>query len=188
MKLNIPYHSQFDEITMLEWKERGCAPTCLKMCMDFYAEKNKLQIPSIDNLIKEGEVIGAYVEKPGWRHDGLIRLAHNYGVPAYSEEFRSMQVNVNSKTFSESMFQRNLIDIGVQRIREAIDREVPVIVSVSKPNSSHQIVVIGYEDNLGSTTGFYINDPDNRNSERRGTFMPLNEFLNVWRKFAIFVG
>ena len=185
MKLNIPYHSQFDEITMSEWKEKGCAITCLKMCLDFSRPD---EIPSIDDLIKEGELIGGYVEKVGWKHEAVVRLSHNYGVPAYPEEFRSIKVDINSKSFSENILEKDLIDKGVQRIRDSIDRKVPVIVSTSTKLGSHQVVVVGYEDNLGSTTGFFINDPDNRNIEKKGVFIPISDFLNNWRKFAIFVG
>lgn len=188
MKLDIPYYSQFDGITMLEWKEKGCAPTCLKMCMDFYLEKNKKIAPTIDDLIKEGETIGAYLENIGWKHDGLVRVAHNHGVPAYAEEFRSVEVDVLNKTFSDNPLQGDLIDIGIQRIRNSLDRGTPVIVSIQNHVGSHQVVVTGYEDNLGSTTGFYISDPDNRNSEKKSVFMPMTDFLAIWRKFAIFVG
>ncbi|MFZ3020395.1 MAG: C39 family peptidase [Minisyncoccia bacterium] len=185
MKLKIPYHSQFDEITMLDWKEKGCSVTCLKMCLDFAKSD---AIPSIDSLIKEGIVIGGYLDGIGWRHDALVRLAHNYGVPAYAEEFKSVKVDVASKTFSQNIFENDLLDIGVRRIRGAIERNVPVIVSISRQNGSHQIVVVGFEDNLGATTGFYINDPDNRLGERKEIFVPISEFLTEWRKFAVFVG
>ncbi len=185
MKLEIPYHSQFDEITMPEWKNRGCAIACLKMCLDFTKPN---EIPSIDNLIKEGELIGGYVDKIGWKHEAVVRLAHNYGVTAYPEEFRSIKVDINSKTFSENILEKDLIDRGIQRIRDSIDRKVAVIVSTSTKLGPHQVVVVGYEDNLGATTGFFVNDPDNRNSEKKGVFVPISEFLNNWRKFAIFVG
>lgn len=185
MKLSVPYHSQFDEITLPEWKEKGCAITCLKMCLDF-AHPN--EIPSIDDLIKEGELIGGYLENVGWKHEAIVRLAHNYGVPAYPEEFRSIKVDINSKSFSENILEKDLIDKGIQRIRDSIDRKVPVIVSMATKSGSHQVIVVGYEDNLGSTTGFFINDPDNRSSEKNGVFVPISEFLNNWRKFAVFVG
>ncbi|HEY9586055.1 MAG TPA: C39 family peptidase [Candidatus Paceibacterota bacterium] len=185
MKLNVPYHSQFDEITIPEWKERGCAITCLKMCLDFVKPN---EIPNIDDLIKEGIAINGYLGNVGWRHETLVRLAHNHGVPAYQEEFRSVKVDVANKTFSENIFEKDLIDIGVQRIRETIDRKIPVIVSVNERSGFHQLVVVGYEDSLGTTTGFYVSDPDNRVGEKQGVFMPVSDFLAVWRKFAIFVG
>ena len=185
MKLSVPYYSQFDAIKIPEWKERGCAVTCLKMCLDFAKPD---AIPSIDDLIKEGEIINGYTPNIGWRHEGLVRLAHNHGIPAYPEEFRSVEVNLSDKTFSKSKFEKDLIDKGVLRIRDSIDRSVPAIVSISTNLGFHQIVIIGYEDNVGEVSGFFVHDPDNRTGEKKEVFVTLTDFLKQWRNFAIFVG
>jgi hypothetical protein len=185
MKLSVPYYSQFDEIKIPEWKERGCAVACLKMCLDF-ARPN--EIPPIDDLIKEGEVINGYEPNVGWKHEALVRLAHNHGVLAYPEEFRSIKVDIDSKSFSESSFEKNLLDRGIERIKNSIDNNIPAIVSIQTNLGFHQVVVVGYEDRLGDIIGFFVNDPDNRSTEKKDLFVSLADFLKQWRKFAIFVG
>jgi len=197
MKLDIPYHSQFDEITVPEWKERGCAIACLKMCFDFL-EPNKT--PSVTDLFAEGQIIiedminkGLLklenINAHGWPHDVVTLIAHNHGITSYREEFRSIDVDIKNKTFSQNINEAGILkDKGIQKIRETLENKKPVIVSVMRKNGPHQIVVVGFEDNLGTTTGFYINDPDNRTGEKQGIFMSLSEFSDSWKKFAIFVG
>jgi|SRR6185312_15958045 len=185
MKLSVPYYSQFDKIHDAEWKQRGCAVVCLKMCLDFAKPGD---VPSIEDLIKEGEIIGGYVPKIGWKHEAIVRLAHNHGVPAYQEEFKSVHVDLAKKTFSKSEFEKDLIDKGIERIKNSIDSGVPVIVSTATPLGFHQVVVVGYEDNVGTLTGFFVNDPDNRDGERKDFFISLADFLHQWRMFTIFVG
>jgi len=183
MKLNIQFISQQDPSIPEEWRGKSCGITCLKMCLDFY----KKEIPAINELIKEGEIIDARIEGIGWKHDGLVRIAHNHGVPAYQEEFRSVKVDLFEKTFSSSEFENELTTIGLQRIKDSIVRNVPVIVSFKKGfgsiENNHDLVVIGFDEN----GGFIVHDPSN-SDPKEAVLVDESTFKSFWRKFAIFVG
>ncbi len=183
MKLNIPFISQSDVSIPNEWKDKSCAIACLKMCLDFY----KKEIPSLSDLIKEGEITGGYISGIGWKHEGLVRIAHNYGVPAYPQEFRSVKVNLSDKSFSSSEFENDLVKIGLQRIKDSINNNVPVIVAFLPGFGSvanyHDLVVIGFEEE----NGFIVHDPSD-SDPKEAVFVPEDVFLKFWRKFAIFVG
>jgi len=186
MKLEVPFYSQFTDVTLEEWKERACAPTCLKMVLDFLSG-GKFE-KGIDDLIKEGlEIIGGYEPGNGWTHAGMIRLAHNHGFQAYLEEFRTIKVNVEEKTFSKSDFEDLLIEKGIEKIKQILNSGLPVIISCSKNfdefHKFHQVVLIGFDDN-----GFYYHEP-HKESEEEGAnrFVDFQTFKTHWRKFAIFL-
>jgi uncharacterized protein YvpB len=175
MKLDIPFYSQFTNVTLEEWKERACAPTCLKMALDFLGEWKFEK--SIDELIIEGLEIGAYQEGVGWIHNGLVRLAHNYGFFAYSEEFRSLDKNI----------ENNFFDKAIEKIKSKIDAGLPVIVSCSKNwdevHKYHQVVVTGYDD-----AGFFYHEPHKETAEEGAhRHVSFDTFRIHWRKFAIFL-
>jgi|ERR1035437_251143 hypothetical protein len=191
MKLNIPFLSQNDLTIPSEWVERSCAIVSLKMCMDVYAAKNGLTIPSLPDLLKEALFMKGGSRSPtvGWKHDSLIWLAHNHGVPAYREEFRSDHIDLETGNNTPSEFSKRIFNEGIKRIRYGITQGVPVMVSFlpgfgSKANS-HLIVVTGFED--GDKKGFYINDPSPI-SPKENVFVPEEEVIKYWRKFALFVG
>src|ERR1035437_3117425 len=191
MKLNIPFLSQNDSTIPSEWIERSCAIVSLKMCMDVYAVKHGLVMPSLSVLLKEALAMKGGSRSPtvGWKHDSLIWLAHNHGVPAYSEEFRSDHIDLKTGNNTQSEFSEKIFNEGLERIRDGITRGVPVMVSFlagfgSKANS-HLIVVTGFED--GDKKGFYVNDPS-LDSPKENVFVPDEEVIKYWRKFALFVG
>jgi uncharacterized protein YvpB len=175
MKLDIPFYSQFSHVTLEEWKERACAPTCLKMALDFLGE-GKFE-KSIDELINEGLEIRAYQDGVGWIHNGLVRLAHNHGFFAYSEEFRSLDKEI----------ENTFVDKAIEKVKSKIDAGLPVIVSCSKNwgevHKYHQVVVTGYDD-----AGFFYHEP-HKESETDGAHrhVTFDTFCTHWRKFAIFL-
>ena len=175
MKLEVPFYSQFSDVTLDEWKDRACAPTCLKMVLDFLSE-GKFE-KGIDDLIKEGLEIGAYQEGIGWIHTGLVRLAHNHGFLGYNEEFRSLNKEIES----------GFIEKGIVKIKKTIESGLPVIISCSKNfdefQKFHQVILTGFDEN-----GFYYNEPHKENKEEGSNqFVDFQTFRTHWRKFALFL-
>lgn len=187
-KLSVEFISQNDPSIPDGWADRSCAIVCLKMCMNFYGAKNSFLMPKIQELIKEGlAMLGdQYSPKVGWKHDSIVWLAHNHGVPAYKEEFRSDEIDLNTKEHKPSIFSDELLEIGMKRIRESIDNEIPVIVSLlpgfGSVSNFHLMVIIGYDDN-----GFVVHDPSD-SKPKENFSISKDEFLKYWRKYAIFVG
>jgi len=156
--------------------------------MDFHGSKHSFLMPKISDLIKEGLAMLGDQYKPGkgWKHDALVWLAHNHGVPAYKEEFRSDLINTETKEFEPSIFSEELRDEGVRRIKESLDKEIPVVVSFlpgfGSVSNFHLAVVIGYDEK-----GFIVHDPSD-SSPKESHSISKEDFLKFWRKYAIFVG
>ncbi len=190
MKHQVPYYSQFKDVSDLEWKPRSCTIVCLKMALD-YLSLGKWQIPSIDHLIQEGVVIGGYSEH-GWKHSSVAILAHNYGIPAYQEEFRSMSIDINGKKFIEGGFAEQMTNLGIKKIVSVLESNGLAIVSVPRGNQSggsfHNILIVGFEKDNDGISGLYFHDPDSENEPQKYQFIAINDFILKWRKMAIFLG
>ncbi len=187
-KLLVKFVPQSDSSVPEDWRERSCAIVCLKMCLDFYGKNNSVDMPSASDLLTEALAMsgGLYNPQNGWKHDALVWLAHNHGVPAYKEEFRSDTINIETGETTPSIWSDALRDEGLKRIKKSLDNNVPVIVSFlpgfGSVSDSHMVVVVGHSDN-----GFLIHDPSNI-SPKEGVEISGEEFLKYWRKYAIFIG
>lgn len=180
--LNIKYYSQHGGVKEEFWRTRSCGIVSLYTCLSYF---NRLKGKSLDDLIKEGEAIGGY-SKDGWLHDALVRLSRNHGVLAYSQEFKSIDVDWENKKFGEGKNQEALFLKGLEKIRKEILEGRPVIMSMNAGfganNGPHLTVVVGIND-----SGFYFNDPDDRGGENREkVFVSKEEVLKYWRGFCVF--
>lgn len=158
------------------------------MCLDFYGRNNSVDMPSVSDLLTEALAMSGnlYNTQNGWKHDALVWLAHNHGVPAFKEEFRSDIINIETKESAPSIWSDMLRDEGLKRIKRSLDSDVPVIVSFlpgfGSTSDSHMVVVVGHSD-----AGFVVHDPSNSNPKEEVN-ISNEEFLKYWRKYAIFVG
>lgn len=173
MILNVPYHSQFTDISDPYWMLRGCSIVCLKMVLGYYGKNREIM-----DLINEGKEAGGY-GKSGWFQDAVVALAKANGV----NSFRKEGIDEN---------------LGVEEIRENLDKGNPVIISGVKhfmeQTKFHLVVITGYEEEEGKLSGFYYHDPENtdknraENDRERGynRFVSLENFKKDWRKMAIY--
>lgn len=187
MKQNVLFYSQYDDVSRDEWKDRSCSVTCLAMALRFFGAP----ISTIDSLIDEGLTIGARDPQNGWIHGKLAILAHNYGIPAYAEEFRSATV-VNGVVQSENAFASSMNEYGLEKIVRILSLGGLVIASVPRnldiKSTFHSILLIGYEEKDGEYIGFYYHDPDTLVEKREGRFISKEDFSRIWRKMAIYIG
>lgn len=176
MKLIVPYYSQYLNVTDPEWQPRACGVVCLKMLLD----SKHVQTPLLDEMIAQGDAIGAYGES-GWKHDGLVALAKQYGVKLERAEWRQS----DTKTSDE------LNEEGINTILRQLEIRSPVIVSAIKnfeiKNKFHMVLIVGAEIEEGIVKGFYYHDPDSY-TETKGAyqFVPYGIFSTAWRRMAIF--
>jgi hypothetical protein len=198
MKQAVPYYSQFFDVSREDQREKSCSIVCLKMAFDFLSPGTT---PSIDHLIEEASFHtismkehGLITEKAasfGTVHDVLVSLAHNYGVLAYREEFKSLSVT-EAKVVVPSPFVEVMLESGIKKIVASLETGSLVIASVfpglSEGKSFHTILLIGFEDRDGTLTGFYYHDPDARTEARNDQFIALADFVIYWRKMAVFLG
>ena len=180
--LDIPYTCMHSNAIPEEWHIRVCGLACIKMILDYRDIETSLM-----DLLSEGQTIGAYNPSIGWDHNGLVRLLRNHGVLAYPQEFRSVKVDVNSGESVESSVENDFIEKGISKIKESIDKENPVMVSVKAGfgdnGSPHLILITGYEDD-----DFIYHDPNNSDGEiKKAHVVSKERFIEYWRLFGIFV-
>jgi hypothetical protein len=147
---------------------------------------------SPDQLIAEGLLIGAYDEGVGWNHDGIARLAHNHGLPAYREEFRSITVDAGTKARVDSPFAESLRATGIEKIKGSLVAGKPVIISTIKRFSEagkfHSVLLTGFEEENGQLAGFHYHDPESiQDGGGAKRFVSIGTFKEHWRRLAIFV-
>ena len=158
----VPFYSQFNDIHTASWQKVGCGIVSLAMVIDYYSVKKI----SVDTLLQEGIVSGAYDTNFGWIHKGLISLSVKYGL-----EGKSYDVSNLSKTASFSELKTYL-------------EKGPVIVSVHykfDPRSSipHLVVLDGVENGV-----IYYNDPAAKNGQKK---ISIIDFQKAWKKRFIVI-
>jgi len=185
--LQIPYFSQLDETIKKIKKQQACGICCVKMVLDYYLPSQK---NNINDLIQEGMVIKAY--NPDllggvWVHEGLVRILRNHGIAAYSQEFKSMKVELGGAEEEGNIARPNneietsLVNFGMEKIKKCLENNEPVIVSVlpnfAKNQDSHLVIIKGFENNQLIFTDPFSGDD---------LFFTEEHFLNFWKKLAIF--
>ena len=183
--LPVPYYSQNAESVDSDWRNRACGISCISMVMAYH----QLDDVSIMPLINEGLNIGGYCAN-GWFHESLVRIMRNHGLHAYAEEYKCVTIGKDRGVFHENVLQPKMIESGILKIIKQIDLDRPVIVSVDEKfrdnKFKHIVVIVGYKTSVNKITGFYINDPDDRESPGSNIFISIDRFKDYWRKFAIF--
>ena len=172
---NVHFYSQYDESVPADWRDRSCGIVCLQMAL---AARSSSRL-TISDLIKEALTIeGAYQESIGWSHTGLVLVAHNHGIPAYQEEFRSRNPHT----------EENLAHYGVKKIKEELTRGKVILASVRKDfkpeGSPHIILLIGV-----TSRGFEYHDPAQLDpSHGANQVITEEDFFKSWRRLCIVVG
>lgn len=154
---DVPFYSQFTDITSAEWQKVGCGIASLAMVIDYYSD----DVESVDTLLKRGINAGAYLNDAGWIHDGLIGLLSPYQLKGESVSL----VNVSSAAALTEL--KRVLESG------------PVIASVHytfEPTNPipHLVVVLGIRDGL-----VYYNDPAEAIG---GGSVSVQKFQSAWKQ------
>ncbi len=159
---DVPFYSQFDDISAASWKKIGCGIASLAMIINFY-DPNEV---SVDALLTEGIAAGAYIQNAGWSHGGLARLAEQHELSGGTHD-------LSSATMQNAF----------ERLRESV-QEGPVIASVHytfdpKNPIPHLVVISGITDDT-----VYFNDPADTSGNGH---ISATTFKNSWKKRYISV-
>ena len=123
----------------------------------------------MESLIEKGLALDAYDPKHGWRHDGLIAIAKDYG---FENSFR--------REWPEGE-KENALDF----IAGLIEEKIPATVSAKSANvagGGHLALLTGFEKESDHFLGFYLNDPDSKDrATGKNKFIKTDEFLNLWK-------
>jgi len=154
---DVPFYSQFTDISSPTWQKVGCGIASLAMLIDFYST----EAVSVDRLLDRGIKAGAYLENAGWTHAGLIGLSQIYDLTGESVSLSDLSMK---EAFSELT---------------AVVEEGPVMVSVHytfEPTNPipHLVVIRGVQDGK-----VFYNDPAEVSG---GGSLPIEKFQRAWKK------
>jgi len=153
---NVPFYSQFEDITSPSWKKVGCGIASLAMIIDYY-----MPAIDVDTLLKEGIARGAYLQNAGWTYSGLISVAKNHGLNGTTYDFGNLDSKIAFIKLSSSL------------------EDGPVVVSIHykfEPTNPipHLVVINGIKDGF-----LYYNDPAAKTGELK---ISSSDFLKAWKK------
>lgn len=156
----VPFFSQFTDISSPAWQEVGCGITSLAMMIDFY----KPNATTVETLLQQAIIAGAYDQKAGWTTDGLMQLSEQYGLSATYHDLSEL----SSKT-ALAQFKTYL-------------KDGPLILSVHnkfnpKSKVPHLVVIDGIKDNV-----VYYNDPAAKTGEEE---ISVTALVKGWKKKMI---
>ena len=159
---DVPFYSQFKDITSPKWQKVGCGIASLAMIIDFYSNDPV----SVDALLKKGIASNAYDQNAGWKYKGLIDLSKQYGLNGTYFDWRKL----DTQTAFEKL--KPLLKNG------------PVMISVHykfdpKSTIPHLVVINGIE---GDTV--YYNDPAEKSGEKE---ISTAKLLSAWKKKVVII-
>ena len=178
--------SQYIDIKNEDWRNKGCSISALWMAFKILKEDFNL---SVDEVLEEGISIKGF--KDGfWNHQSIAILAHNHGLAAYTEEFKSSPFGQDTE-YSES-----INEYGVNKIFEFLKNNRDnnsgiVIASVPKSfdhiDKPHSILLHNVSERDGQRYFIYNDSEKLSKEEGENLEVSLQEFKNKWRKLAIFI-
>jgi predicted double-glycine peptidase len=153
----VPFFSQFTDISAANWKKVGCGIASLAMLIEFHEPDSV----TVDGLLAEGIAADAYLSDAGWTHSGLIKLSKKYGLTGSSHDMSGSSMEAAFNQLEE------VLETG------------PVMVSVHytfDPQNPipHLVVVNGVQNGQ-----VYYNDPAEKAGEGS---IPISKFQSAWKK------
>ncbi|MBI2627234.1 MAG: C39 family peptidase [Parcubacteria group bacterium] len=166
----VPFYSQFSKDNPKIWRYRGCGITALKMIFDYWQKiDKKFESPKVEEILKTGLQLNAYIEKVGWSHKGLVEISRKFGYDGCNYDLAQTDV--------KEAYQALINDLN----------KFPILASVwnFRPNSKdgHVVVLTGISENIA-----HMNDPKEKNELNGYKKISLDSFLKSWKKryIAIF--
>ena len=154
---DVPFYSQFTDITPVAWRKIGCGIASVAMLIDFYSSEEV----SVDELLQQGIDANAYLDDAGWTHSGLINLAKQFGLSGQSNGLTHLTM-----------------DVAFDELTSAVSKG-PVMVSVHytfQPTNPipHLAVVTGIDAEY-----VYYNDPAESVGQNS---ISIAQFQSAWKK------
>lgn len=172
MQIHIPSCDQY-AIALSAWQHRACAICSLWMLLKWH--DNNLEITP-EELLRKGLAESAYIEGTGWKHSGIVSLAHTFG----------LELEFAKKFFTTPEDKK----IGLGLIDNSLRSGKPVLISIyshlTPTRGGHMPVIVGYTEVDETIDTYIIQDPD-------GTFrghtyeLGRDELLANWRGGLIWV-
>lgn len=191
--LDIPYISQFDDLSDVEWQGKACGITCLAMVLAFYEGEPR----PLSALIELGEEVGAINNKGDWYDSGLCTIANKFGYVAFRRRWALSKADKEVFTGEgrteedNEAYEEVALKEGIYALENTLRLGTPVIISVDKNfnevGKGHLVVLTGVEKDGEILAGFYYNDPNARGTVRKEEYAHMEKFLKHWKRRGIFV-
>ncbi|MSR70694.1 hypothetical protein EXS62_01505 [Candidatus Kaiserbacteria bacterium] len=158
----VPFYSQFHDISYTAWQKSACGVASLAMVIDFY----KTEPVSVDTVLGQATSSGAYLKNAGWTYKGLIGVAKKYGLEGSSYDLAQSTTEVAFARFTDYL------------------KDGPVIVSVHykfdpKSTIPHLVVIDGVQGGV-----VYYNDPAAKTGQKQ---ISVTDFQKAWKKRFIVI-
>lgn len=158
----VPFYSQFADITSPKWKKVGCGIASLAMLIEYYEPQDI----SVDKLLNEGIAAGAYLNNAGWTYKGLIDVSRDHGMDGSFQDLG-----------------KSSMDTAYAALKEQLEAG-PVMASIHyefdpKSTIPHLVVITGIEDGL-----VYYNDPASNAGDES---ISVEKFKKAWKKRFIVI-
>jgi ABC-type bacteriocin/lantibiotic exporter with double-glycine peptidase domain len=153
----VPFYSQFTDITSPKWQKVGCGVASLAMIVNYY----KADSVSVNNLLAQAIAGGAYDRSAGWTYSGLISVSKKYGLNGTAHD-------LSGRSSRDALVEfKTALKTG------------PVIASVHykfdpKSTIPHLVVINGIKDNT-----LYYNDPAAKTGEKQ---ISVTDFVRGWKQ------
>ena len=159
---DVPFYSQFTDISSASWRGKGCGITSLAMVIGYY----KQSPVSVDNLLAQGIAANAYESDAGWTYSGLIQVAQEHGLSGTAYDLSSSKTSAAYTQFESAL------------------KSGPIIASIHykfdpKSTIPHLVVIDSIQNGI-----VYYNDPAAKSGEKQVT---VDTFLGGWKKRYIVI-
>lgn len=158
----VPFYSQFSDITAPTWQKVGCGVTSLAMVIDYYMP----DAVSVNTLLKQGIAAKAYLPSAGWTYAGLISLSKKYGLDGESYSLASLS-SLSALEQFKTYVQSGPV---IASIHYKFDPKSPI---------PHLVVIDAIVNDV-----VYYNDPAAKTGEKT---ISTSDFLKGWKKRFIVI-
>lgn len=184
MILDVPYQSQIPYETNEE--VHWCGIVSLWMVMSYYL---KDKAPTIQNILDK---YGQEYKNNGHQHKDLLKIARDYNLRGFRKSWwaepgvqpllEKFQTEGETQEDIDDWLEINLAE-SFTTLKSLIEQNIPVILSVnqdfSPSQSTHLVVLAGYEDNI-----LTLHDPYKKGSNFK---ISEQEFRKCWLRQAIII-
>lgn len=136
-----------DEATYEHWWQEACGIVSLRTIANAIQPPRVTQ-PTIFAHITHAIKKGAYLENVGWKHNGLTKLAKEYGLKGYA-----LQLSLDA--ICKEIAANKMVIASVYRpFTRFIDENAE-----RKKRGGHLVVISGFSWKDGKCTGLFVEDP-----------------------------
>lgn len=166
-RYKLPAYSQFLDIKDKGWEKRACGIVSLKMVLDFWSKKAGIKYPPVDELIKKYHR-GAYINKIGWSHKGLARIARRYGLKGENCDWAHYSTKDALALLETKLAIAPVIASIHKNLNPALPGHLVVITEIKKDK-------------------IFYNDPDSKTRNKIKRSASLKQFLKGWKRRVIVI-